>query len=130
MAPQGDKAIKTVEERFDEYLEGLFWITVFGLGIIIGGAALLTKVLQFSRGVVITYLVLSSTAFMINFGLNLWMALRLASSLKKSDGERLSAPRDTDKILPAEGAMPDESAQNGAPSITENTTRSLEPIPK
>jgi zinc-ribbon domain len=130
-APKPEKSwMEQAEERFDEYLEGLFWITVFGLGIIIGGAALLTKVLHFNRGVVIAYLVLSSMAFLINFGMNLWMALRLARSLKKADGEYLPAPRDTNKILPAEGAMPGESAQSGAPSITENTTRSLEPIPK
>ncbi|MCI0392106.1 MAG: zinc ribbon domain-containing protein [Acidobacteria bacterium] len=119
-------AIKTTEERFDEYLEGLFWITVFGLGIVIGGAVLLTKVLHLNRGIVIAYLVLSSIAFMINFGLNLWGALRLARSLKKADGEHLPAPRDTNKMLATEGATPGESAH----SVTENTTRSLEPIPK
>jgi hypothetical protein len=51
--------IGQAEKRFDEYLEGLFWVTVFGLGIILGGAILLTKVLEFGFGVCAAYLVLS-----------------------------------------------------------------------
>jgi hypothetical protein len=118
--------IDQVEKRLDEYLEGLFWITVFGLGIILGGAALLTLVLQFPRWLVIAYLVLSSAAFLINFGLNLRETLRIARGLKQTDGKALESSRDTNKMLQAEGAAPGESAQ----SVTENTTRSLEPIPK
>jgi len=118
------KEVKQAEKRFDEYMDGLFWITVFGLGFILGGAAILTKVLQFSRGVGVAYLVLSSIAFLIIFGLNLWETLRLAGSLKKTDGA-LEPSRDTNKMLPAEGTEPSELPQ----SVTENTTRSLEPMP-
>jgi hypothetical protein len=38
--------IGQAEKRFDEYLEGLFWTTVFGLGVILGGAIVLTKFLN------------------------------------------------------------------------------------
>jgi hypothetical protein len=124
-AQTNQQEIKPVEKRLDEYLEGLFWITVFGLGIILGGAVLL-KALQFPSWLVIAYLALSSVAFLINFGLNLREALRLAKSLRQKDGAAMAAPRDTNKMLPAEGAAPAESAQ----SVTENTTRSLEPAPK
>ena len=120
----------SAEKRLDEYLEGLFWITVFGLGIILGGAILLSEVLNFNRGIVIAYLVLSSMAFLINFGLNLWEALRVARTLRKGEGESLMAPRDTNKMLSTENATPDELAQNGSPSVTENTTRSLEQMPR
>jgi hypothetical protein len=116
--------IKPVEKRFDEYLEGLFWVTVFGLGIILGGAVLL-KVLDFPRWLLIAYLALSSVAFLINFGLSLRETLRLAKSLKQAGGGALELSRDTNKMLQAEGAAPVESPQ----SVTENTTRSLEPIP-
>jgi len=118
--------IEQAKERFDEYLDGLFWTAVLGLGLILGGAALLTKVLHFSRGVGIAYLVLSSMVFLIVFGLSLWETLRLAGNMKKADGSALPAPRDTNKILTAEGSTPRELAE----SVTENTTRSLEPIPK
>ncbi len=57
---------KTAEEkRLDEYLDGLFWISVFGLGFIIGGAILLKKV-NFSDLVILVYAVLSSTGFLFN----------------------------------------------------------------
>jgi len=125
-AQTNPQEIDQVEKRLDEYLEGLFWITVFGLGIILGGAALLTLVLQFPRWLVIAYLVLSSAAFLINFGLNLGETLRITRGLKQADGKALESSRDTNKMLQAEGAAPGESAQ----SVTENTTRSLEPIPK
>jgi hypothetical protein len=111
-----------VEKRLDEYLTGLFWVTVIGLGYILGGAALL----QFSRTLTIAYVVLSSVVFLINFGLNLWETLRIAISLKQADGKALASARDTNKMLPAEGAVPGASPQ----SVTENTTRSLEPMPK
>ncbi|MGH9751452.1 MAG: zinc-ribbon domain-containing protein [Blastocatellia bacterium] len=126
-APKKEKTwTEQVEKRLDEYLEGLFWITVFGLGVILGGAVLLTTVLKFPRGLIIAYLILSSAAFLINFGLNLREALRLARSLKQSDGEAMASSRDTNELPPAEGDTPSEFAH----SVTENTTRSLEPIPK
>lgn len=125
-APKKEKtSTEQVEKRLNDYLDGLFWITVFGLGIILGGAALLTKVLQFPRGVVTAYLVLSSVAFLINFGLSLREVLRLSGSLKQADGGEMASSRDTNKMLQAEGAAPSEFAQ----SVTEHTTRSLEPIP-
>jgi hypothetical protein len=117
--------IGKAEKRFDEYLEGLFWVTVLGLGVILGGATLLTKVLDFSLGVVVAYLVLSSIAFLTIFWLSLRETLRMAKNLKKSDVGALEPSRDTNKMLPAEGDAPGVSPQ----SVTENTTRSLEPAP-
>ena len=113
------------EKRFDEYLEGLFWTTVFGLGVILGGAIVLTKVLELSLGVVVAYLVLSSIAFLTIFWLSLRETLRMAKNLKKTDIGALGPSRDTNKMLPAEGDAPSVSHQ----SVTENTTRSLEPAP-
>jgi hypothetical protein len=116
---------ETVEKRLDEYLTGLFWVTVIGLGVILGGAVLLKTVLQFPRWLVIAYLAFSSAAFLVNFGLNLRETLRLARSLKQADGGAMATSRDTNKMIPAEMAAPNELPQ----SVIENTTRSLEPIP-
>lgn len=124
-AQLNNQEIEKAEERFDEYLDGLFWTAVFGTGIVLGGVAAL-RGLDLSRWMIIAYLILSSTAFLIVFGLSLWQTLRLARIMKKADGEPLPSARDTDKILPAESSTPSELA----PSATENTTRSLEPIPK
>lgn len=106
------------EKRLDEYLDGLFWISVFGLGIIIGGTVLL-KSFQFSDLIIIGYLVLSCMVFLINFGISLWGALGLMRSSK--DGKLTIQPGRADtRELPPQRVEPI--------SVTENTTRSFEPV--
>ncbi|MCI0489240.1 MAG: zinc ribbon domain-containing protein [Blastocatellia bacterium] len=118
--------IEAQEKRLDEYLTGLFWVTVFGLGLILGGMALMTEVLHLGRGVIIGYLILSSLAFIINFGLNLWETLRIIKSLREAKGAGEVASFDTNELGPVKPAVALESA----PSVTENTTRKLETISK
>ena len=77
------------EKRLDEYLDGLFWISVFGLAFILGGMALLRKV-NFSDLIVIGYVILSTTVFLINFGFSIWGALRIMRSSK--EGKVLMQP--------------------------------------
>src|SRR5688572_27526237 len=67
------------EKRLDEYLDGLFWISVFGLAFIIGGGVLLKKV-GLTDVFVIGYAILSTTVFLINFGFSLWGALSIMRS--------------------------------------------------
>ena len=110
------------EKRLDEYLDGLFWISVFGLAFIIGGAVLLKKV-NFSDIVVLTYVVLSSTVFLINWGLSLWGALSMMRSSKK--GKLTMQPgHETRELTPPKI----EPMMMPAGSVTENTTRSFEPV--
>jgi len=120
-----DAGVKKAEKRLDEYLDGLFWLTVLGLALIFGGIALMQK-LQVGSGFMIAYLVLSSTAFLVNFWLNLREVLRLARSSKE--------PKDTirlDKLSTSElGPMNVDNFLQAGPSVTENTTRELEAIPK
>jgi len=113
---------KATEKRLDSYLEGVFWVTVIGLAFVFGGLMLLKKS-QFSDTVQLVYVIVSSAAFLINFVINLWGAVRLMTGGKE---------------LPA-GIIPDttqleskktDALLNPAPvsSITENTTRTLEPV--
>ena len=118
--------IEAQEKRLDEYLTGLFWITVIGLGLILGGMALITKVLHLSRGVIIGYLILSSLAFIINFGLNLWETLRIIGGIKDAKETGQKARLDTNELEPVKSVI----ALEPAPSVTENTTRSLDTISK
>lgn len=123
LMPAGAKSLEKTpaEKRLDEYLDGLFWISVFGLSFIIGGAVLLKKV-QFSDIVILTYVVLSSTIFLINFGFSLWGVLSLMRSAKEGkltmqpghDTRELNPPRIEPVMTPG--------------SVTENTTRSFEPV--
>lgn len=109
------------EKRLDEYLDGLFWITVFGLGLILGGMVLIKEVLQLSRGFLIGYLVLSTLAFLVNFGLSLWQVFRMT---RESKAARLAySELDTNKLPPAAHA----GALEAAPSVTEDPTRAFEP---
>src|SRR5688572_16275853 len=71
-----------LEKRLDDHLDGLFWITVFGLAFIVGGSILLKKV-AFSDLVILVYAVISSTLFLVNFGMNLWGTLSLMRSTKE-----------------------------------------------
>ncbi|HEX5891118.1 MAG TPA: hypothetical protein VFY61_20565 [Pyrinomonadaceae bacterium] len=115
------------EKRLDEYLDGLFWISVFGLAFVIGGAVLLTKV-GFRDLVVIGYVILSTIVFLINFGFSLFGAISLMRSSK--DG-RLTMQPGHDTIQPGHATRELESPRMEPipiTSVTENTTRSFEPL--
>ena len=112
--------LKRSEKRLDEYLDGLFWITVFGLGLVLGGMVLMKKV-GLSDFFILLYLVLSSAAFLVNFVINLRAALRIG---KTSRDQGSLAERQTAQLEPAK---PFSLAP--VSSVTENTTRSFEPLP-
>ena len=123
LMPAGEKRLEktAAEKRLDEYLDGLFWISIFGMGFILGGAILLKKV-NFSDLVILIYAVLSSTIFLINFGFSLWGTLSLMRSSKKGkltmqpghETRELTPPKIEPVMMPG--------------SVTENTTRSFEPV--
>ena len=88
--------------------------------------ALIKNVLHLSDWILIAYLIISSAAFTINFGLSLWQIRRLARiaeevrsgvQIRQLDANELSSVK----------ARP---ALESVPSVTENTTRTLEPISK
>lgn len=122
LAPTGlaRKEKTATEKRLDEYLDGLFWISVFGLAFILGGMVLLKKV-GFSELVILTYVVLSSTIFLINFGLGLWGTLRLMRSSKESKLTMQPGHVEASELNPA---RPEQFLTPA--SVTENTTRSFE----
>ncbi len=121
LASSNDAVTGKAEKRLDEYLDGLFWITVFGLGLILGGIALMQK-LQVGSGVMIVYLVLSSAAFLVNFGLNLREVLRITGSSKEA-----RVPERLEPVRPGElHPMNAQAMLQATPSVTENTTRELQ----
>jgi hypothetical protein len=113
--------LKRSEKRLDEYLDGLFWITFLGIGLIFGGMVAMKKV-GLSDFFILAYLVLSSIAFLINFGLSLRGALRLSRGTRDlaSTGER-----QTSQLEPASHPV----RLGTSSSVTEHTTRSFEPVP-
>ena|SRR5262245_40958690 len=117
--------IEKVEKRIDDYLAGLFWVAVIGLGIILGGLFLMKAVLNFGQGLIIAYMILSSTTFVTVFGLCLWQFFRIARQSKKEDDD-VAKPKefDTNKFREIEAGAPLEAVA----SVTENTTRELEEV--
>ncbi|MBS1790648.1 MAG: zinc ribbon domain-containing protein [Acidobacteria bacterium] len=119
-----EKRVK--EKRLDEYLDGLFWITVFGLGFVLGGMVVLKK-MDLSNWLIASYLVISSTAFLINLALSLWQIYGMTRKPEqtKFQDQLLEAP-DTNELAPASG----QPILEPALSITENTTHRLERVQK
>jgi hypothetical protein len=120
----GTRKEKTAtEKRLDEYVDGIFWISVFGLAFTLGGAVLLKKV-QFSDLVILIYAAISTTVFLINLGINLWGTLTLMRSTKEERKLAMQAGPETAELNPARPEM----FLTPAASVTENTTRSFESV--
>jgi type IV secretory pathway TrbD component len=113
-----DPAFKSIENRLRDEMVDLFWLTVIGLGMILGGMALI-------KGLLIAYMILSATAFTINFGLSLWQIRRLDGFSKEARGAAQIGPIGANELNPAKA----RTAFEVASSVTENTTRELEPTP-
>jgi len=122
---KGDDTVKLFEKRMDSEMEGLFWITVLGLALILGGMALLKKV-QLSESLIIAYMILSSVAFIAYFGLGVWQVRRLNRSSKEANGSVQLEEQDTNELGPAKGWPKLEAGS----SVTEQTTRGLERVPR
>ena len=112
------------EQRLDEYLDGLFWITVFGLGFVLGGTVVLKK-MDLSNWVIVAYLVISSSAFLINMAISLWQVYLMTRKPEPAKLAQLET-LDTNELAPATA----QPVLEPALSITENTTHRLESVRK
>src|SRR5688500_11472679 len=88
------------EKRLDDHLDGLFWITVVGLGFIVGGSVLMNRV-TFRVFVLLVYAAAISTLFLINFVLNLWGTLRLMRITREERNLALTPAPETAELNPA-----------------------------
>jgi hypothetical protein len=103
-------------------MDSTFWVTLFGLAAIVGGVAAM-KALEFREVFIIAYMILSTTAFLGIYGMHVWQFIQLTRGSNKSD--RLSERVDTKELNPAQPRGLGEFA----PSVTEHTTKTLEPAP-
>ena len=123
LSPKDSELMTLLEKRMDSEMEGLFWIVVMGIGLVLGGMALMKSV-QLSDWLITAFMVLSSTAFMTYFGLGVWQVRRLSRSLKEGTAIKQTGQLDTSELGPGKRLAPAEPV----PSVTENTTRTLEPM--
>ncbi|HEX7296847.1 MAG TPA: hypothetical protein VF251_13915 [Pyrinomonadaceae bacterium] len=124
VTPGEESAAKAArEKRLDEYLNGLFWITVFGLAFVFGGTVILKK-LALNNWLILGYMVLSSVAFLINFALSLWGVARIH---RQSKTDHVVGPAtNTSELVQHEIVGLPPATPVG--SVTENTTRSFDPV--
>jgi len=114
--------IKLFEQRMDSEMEGLFWITFLGIGLILGGIVLMKKVIHVDDWILMDYLGLSFLAFMTYFGVGVWQVRRLARCLREVTGPLVLTQEGVPELGPA--------TFEPVASITENTTRTLERVPR
>jgi hypothetical protein len=107
--------------------ESLVWaivsITVGGLAILIGLMAVMKNVLNFGTELILALTLLSFLMLIATDGVLIWLLVRSRSSARQ-EGEKPLLNRQTNKALGVSqaGALPEH-----APSVTEHTTRTLEP---
>lgn len=110
------------DKRLNDYLDGLFWITVFGVVLTVGGMIALKK-LQFSDAFIVAFLILSASAFLLNLALNMRVVVGILKSSKAAKSLEESPTSNTSELE----EMKTANVLQPAPSVTENTTRSFEP---
>jgi hypothetical protein len=125
LAGEKENALEPTEQRLHDEMVDLFWLTVFGLGLILGGMALM-KAVKLGDILIFAYMILSSTAFTINFALSLWQIRRLARMASEENRDKPGGRLDTNE-LPAAGTR---AVIEAAPSVVEHTTRSLDQASK
>jgi hypothetical protein len=116
--------VKVFEKQMDKAMEGLFWVTILGLGVIFGGSAILKKV-QLSQWMIVAYMILSTAAFLSYFVLSVWQVRRLARNAEQANSVIPIDQPNTAELDPAK----DFPVIEGVISVTENTTRTLEAVP-
>jgi hypothetical protein len=119
------EVIQILEKRMDSEMEGLFWITAFALGFVLGGIVVLKK-MHVSEPLLIAYLLLCAIAYLSYFSLGVWQLRRLSRTLKHGAVGTILPPHETNELPQLESRLPVESFT----SVTEHTTRTLEPLSK
>ncbi len=119
-----DESVSATEKRFDDYLEGLFWVAALGLGMVLGGMIVIKEVLDLSQTVIVGYGALSAAAFVTVFVVSLWKTIQLGR-IKRSKENIDGTDLDTNKLAgsAAKASLPEPA------SIIENTTRTLDKVP-
>jgi len=101
----------------------IFWTTVFGLGLIFGGTVAM-KAFDLRETLIIAYMLLSSLAFIGLYGMDLWRFILFYRSSHETRPRVQVGRLETKELDRAETHGLTEPIS----SVTESTTRSLEPL--
>jgi hypothetical protein len=94
--------------------------------MILGGMALIKQVLHLGDRFLIAFLALSSTAFITVFGICLWQIIVISRAGKRGREKASDGQFDTNQLAEQQS----QKSLEEAPSVVDETTRSLEAIPK
>ena len=114
-------ASKPPEALVNSLMDSTFWVTVFGLGVIVGGVVAM-KALELREVFIIAYMILSTVAFLGIYGMHVWQFVRLTSGSRKSNAAIEVKESDTKQIDLAQVRALSEPMQ----SVTDHTTRAFE----
>ena len=121
---KGVERAKTAELFPDSLIWAIVSVFVVGLGGIIGLMAVMKDVFGFNPSLIIIFSLLSFALMFAVEGALLWLLLS-RRGLTKDAGESGRASEQTTKELDAAQAR---ALPETAPSVTEHTTRTLEPV--
>jgi uncharacterized paraquat-inducible protein A len=119
---------ESVAKPAELFPESLVWaiVTVFivGLGVTIGLMAVMKDLLNFGQGLIIGFTLLSFLLTFVVEGVLIWMLLESKRNAQKpSDPAQLNEQTTRELDAAQVRALPEP-----APSVTEHTTRTFEPV--
>lgn len=122
-AVDGD-ANKLSEASLNFLLVGILGIPIAGIGVIIGLMSVMKNELGFSTELIITFVRLSFLMLLAAESVFIWLLISRTRAAKKS-GENA---RPEESVAQGLGQAPARELSEPAHSVTENTTRNLEPV--
>jgi|SRR5262245_30539524 len=124
---KGDSVTRSAEVSPETLVPAIVALFVLGLGAIIGLMVVMKEVFAFNPGVILACTLLSFLLMLVVEGVFIWMLLsRRRGAQEVGDAERLR-----DQAAKELGAAPGRALPEPEPSVTEHTTRALEPaLPK
>lgn len=102
----------------NQLFEGIVLTTLFGMGIIFGGVVAM-KALEVKEALIVAYMILSSAAFLGIYGMYIRQFFLLDRSNKEISGAKV-----TKELY----GRPARTLPEPVPSVTDHTTRTLEPV--
>ena len=124
---KGDGITRPAEVSPESLVLGIIAVFVFGLGAIIGLMAVMKGVFASEPGLINFFTLLSFLLMLVIEGVFIWMLLgRRRGTQAEGGAEQLR-----DQVAKELGAAREQELPEPAPSVSEHTTRNLEPaLPK
>lgn len=112
------------ESSFNTLLAGVMGIPIAGLGIIIGLMSVMKKELGFSKTLIVTFTCLSFLLLLIAEAIFVWLLWSHRRTVHATDDKDQLKVAQTKEL----GEAPAREFAEPVVSVTENTTRTFEPV--